>query len=120
MRRASFAMLVLTIFGLASFQGLRAVGAPKPEPTPPVGEPRLVAVSQALVQISQEARKTWAKNKTLPEHECNFAQRKNWRVDQAELLAALSRKVNPEPAIDAYVRWQLLSFGPEWDKVDAE
>jgi hypothetical protein len=80
----------------------------------------LVPISKVLVQVSREARVAWDKDKSWPTDKSDFAQRKKLRVENAELLGALARKINPEPAIDAYIKLQLLSFEPDFTLAEPE
>lgn len=59
--------------------------------------------------LSREARQAKAQQK-MPRAAPDFAASYPHRVDQAALASRIIRRVNNDPFVDAYVRWQLLSF----------
>lgn len=79
---------------------------------------KLVTVGIAITQIKAEARESWRDNQNWPRTRPNFAHDKKWRVDQDELIRGFTRRLNSNPAIDGYIKWQLLSFQPDFDSID--
>lgn len=79
---------------------------------------KLVTIGIAITQIKAEARTSWRDNQNWPRSKPNFAQDKEWRVDQDELIRGFTRRLNSNPAIDGYIKWQLLSFKPDFESVD--
>src|ERR1051326_7177715 len=82
--------------------------AAQPKPAPPSKKsPGLWFVISALKKEGKEARR---KDGPWPRMESNFAQEKGWSLPVPEIAKALTRKLDPEPTVDAYIKWQLLSF----------
>lgn len=79
---------------------------------------KLVTIGIAITQIKAEARTSWRDNQNWPRSRPNFAQDKEWRVDQDELIRGFTRRLNSNPAIDGYIKWQLLSFQPDFERVE--
>lgn len=116
-------MLVLSAAPMAFAQ--RAAPA-----TPP---PKLVPAGQAVILLYKEAPDAIAEKPTQsldeqfnskpavpgPGSVCDFAQRRNLTAGNDDVVGVVLRRLNAEnPAIDSYVRWQLLSFGPKFDKIE--
>jgi hypothetical protein len=74
-----------------------------------------VAVSVLRREVTDQRRR---QPEGWPRSEANFAQDKNWTVPDEQVLRALQRRVHPNPAIDGYIKWQLLSFEPEMSELD--
>jgi len=47
----------------------------------------------------------------------DFAEERGWALDRAELIKALAKPQARNRGLDAYVRWQLLSFDPDFSKM---
>lgn len=78
-----------------------------------VVEPRKTTVGTAIIILNREAKSSWVKDKKWPRDSMDFATEKNWAVPSADIARALGRQLNKNPAIDGYIKWQLLSFEPE-------
>ncbi|MHC4995878.1 MAG: hypothetical protein ACYTGQ_12590 [Planctomycetota bacterium] len=76
------------------------------------GVARQTSISTAIIALNREARAAWAKDKKWPRDQMNFATDKNWAVPSESVATALGRQLNKNPAIDGYIKWQLLSFNP--------
>ncbi|HEX7010821.1 MAG TPA: hypothetical protein VF184_12635 [Phycisphaeraceae bacterium] len=77
--------------------------------------PRQVSLAWVLYQLQQEpeqARLT-SENVSSLQREPDFAQVHRVRLDPLELHQALTRRLHADAGLDAYLRWQLLSFEPE-------
>ncbi|MBI1370418.1 MAG: hypothetical protein GC162_17420 [Planctomycetes bacterium] len=81
--------------------------------------PRVTSISVAISALNHEVQDSWRKDHAWPRSECNFAAEKNWAVPSDQVITALSRKLNNNPTIDGYIKWQLLSFAPDLAKADA-
>lgn len=87
------------------------------------------AIVNALIDEAQTIRRD---KQMAPPADPDFAERwaeqsdqaddvaSDGRVDRAALGERLSRSAHDDPFIDAYVRWQLTSFEPQWPQLDAE
>jgi hypothetical protein len=108
------AILIGTLFtGPARAQQAQAPDAsalPKP--------PRQTTVAVVIGALRREALASWKKTGDWPRTEPDFAAEKNWTVADKQIVQALTRKLNPNPAIDGYVKWQLLGFGPDLTDLD--
>jgi hypothetical protein len=114
--RQMILLILIAAAGLTTPPAARAA-----EPPPAVAEEaKAVPISQVLVALSREGREAWDKDKSWPTTKSDFAQRRKWKLTSDEVLVALSRRLNPEPAVDGYVKWQLLSFLPDFKAAAAE
>jgi hypothetical protein len=52
-----------------------------------------------------------------PRPEADFADEHSLSLDNDELIARLCRRCDDHPCVDAYIRWQLLSFSPDLEMV---
>lgn len=82
-------------------------------------EPKLTTLAVVISQLKREATKTWREREHWPRGIANFAQDKNWALPETDVVRGLTRRLHDEPAIDAYVKWQLLSFVDELPAEDA-
>ncbi|MBI1374308.1 MAG: hypothetical protein GC159_16450 [Phycisphaera sp.] len=78
-----------------------------------------VTAQVAVAQITREAMPSWKKDGTLPRQMCDFAVDKGWKTDRDGLVVVLGRKLNNDAAFEAYVKWQLLSFFPDFSDLTA-
>lgn len=85
-----------------------AVPRAEAEPTPRAAGsgPALREAIQALIL---EGRQIHHGDRPMPA-EADFAARFNKPIDEARLLETLTDRVNRDPFLDAYCRWQLTSF----------
>ena len=67
---------------------------------------------EAVVQLLKgEAREAWASG-TLPREHSNVGDEYDVPIDEEVLRGLLVRRIDRDGFVDAYVRWQLLSYGP--------
>lgn len=104
-------MLALLALPTAQAQEQAKVQAPVP-PAPPVPA-RAVTIAQALTLLQAEAAVLRTPGKDWPSLESDFAQRHGLSVDPKEAARVLCRRLSANPAIDGYIKWQLLSFAPD-------
>lgn len=87
--------------------GAAAERLPRPEMTPAQRK----AFEQLLEQLEGEAKQILADEK-LEQAEPDVASRYEGDFDAGQIGIALLHRMHDEPFIDAYTRWQLLSFEP--------
>jgi hypothetical protein len=97
-------VLVLSAIGVAATPA--AAQATQAEP------PRQVSIAAVLSGLRQEAR-SWARDRTFARDEADYAQTQHVEVPDADVIRMLGRKLHREPAVDAYLKWQLMSFEPD-------
>jgi hypothetical protein len=100
--------ILLTVAGRAAGEGL-AILNPAPDPQHPL----VVPISRAITALSGEGHAAWDHQKPWPRERCDFAARQAVQVVNDELLRVLARRLDQASPIDAYIRWQLLSFQPD-------
>ena len=114
----------LPLILLLSLSASAGEGRPRSEESPATG-PALTAATQtpdlwfAISAIKKEAVDAWRAKEPWPRSQANFAQERRWALPASAVVRALMRKLHNEPAVDAYVRWQLLSFIEDLESVDA-
>ncbi len=79
-----------------------------------------IDVACALDLIVREAKASWEAGGQWPRSVSDFAEDSRYTIDPVELHAALGRRLYRNPALDAYAKWQLMSFGAEVSEMDAE
>ena len=70
-------------------------------------------VAQVMIQLNKEAIDAWRDNQPWPRDKSNYAQRANITLPNADLVRILSQRMHSNPALDGYVKWQILSFHPD-------
>jgi len=74
---------------------------------------RVVPLSTVLLALRREGNKTWHREHKFAREQLDFAEERGWALDRAELIKALAKPQARNRGLDAYVRWQLLSFEPD-------
>lgn len=85
-----------------------------------VEEPREVTISVVISALKREARQSLRRGEGWPRREADFAAEKNWTLPNEPILRMLTRRTSQNPALDGYVKWQLLSFGPDLSRIDTD
>lgn len=80
--------------------------------------PDAVPIGRVLSQLKTEAQAQWKEDLTFPRQASDFAQESGVTVDHAAVITALQRRVNLQAPIDAYIKWQLLSFDVDLSHLD--
>ena len=124
------ALVVLAAVVLTFQAGLQAADKPlnkqpgkladklaKQDVPPPA---KVRAISWVIADMRREAVDALYKKGQWPRETADYGQAKNTKVDNAEVVRVLQRRLNPDPAIDGYVRWQLLSFAPSFEFAGAD
>ena len=65
-----------------------------------------------ISELKKEGYNAWREGQPWPRTEPNYAAEKGWTLPAADVQRGLSRKLHTEPEVDAYIKWQLLSFAP--------
>ena len=86
----------------------------------PSPAPRQVKIATVLSDLRREAERGWRADQRFPRQQCNYAQEKKYAVDHGDLVRVLTRRLSSHPAIDAYMRWQLLSFNPDFTQASED
>lgn len=72
--------------------------------------PRMAAL---VDELSKEARKSWIADRDWPRNDADYSSRTDAAPSNRQLLTAIAARADSHPAVDAYIRWQLLSFVPD-------
>jgi len=83
-----------------------------PERVRPLRVSRVVHDLVAEAQASLDEKQDWPREQSDAADDL-----KSYRVIPQEVLAALGRTLDRKPAMDGYVKWQLLSFKPDFQKL---
>jgi hypothetical protein len=86
-------------------------GRVKPVAKRPTGKVPLV--SKLTDEIGKEARRGWAQTRNWPHDEADYSSREEAALLNRQVIQSLMKRQDNHPAVDAYVRWQLLSFAPD-------
>ncbi len=89
-----------------------------PKVAPPPGSPKVVTVAIAISALRKEAADSWKQSESWPRTKSDFAAEKNWSIPSDAVVQALTRRLDNNAGIDAYIKWQLLSFTPKIDQAD--
>ena len=93
---------------------LTVVAAQAPAQTsPPAAEPKQTSIAVVIQKLRHEAYDGWKKGSNWQRTEPSFAAEMNWAVPQEDVIRAMTRKLDRNPAVDAYIKHQLLSFAPD-------
>jgi len=87
---------------------------------PGVEPPKQAPLAVVITELRKEASRSWRADHRWPRVQSNFAAEKNWSLPNDQIVTALTRKLDENPAVDAYIKWQLLSFAPDFSKVPAQ
>lgn len=74
--------------------------------------PKLELISKVTREIADEARRDWKRDRALRRY-ADYSSRVQFGLTNRQLIAALLKRQDNHPTVDAYVRWQLLSFEPD-------
>lgn len=87
-------------------------GRVKPIVKRPTG--RIPLVSKVTSDIAREARIGWDQSRTWPHDEADHSSREeDVALLNRQLIVTLMKRQDNHPAVDGYVRWQLLSYAPD-------
>jgi hypothetical protein len=115
------APLVVLLFSTAVFAADPVVKkAPEPARKPADTAPRQTTLAVAIQALRKEAADSWKANADWPRKEADFATDKNWAIPPEQVIQAMTRKLDPNAGIDAYIKWQLTSFGGDLAGADEE
>lgn len=75
--------------------------------------PKVAPVSVPISELNKEASESlkngkWARDKS------EFAKAVDYEVDRQKLAIAMLQRLHLKPEVDAYIKWQLLSFNPDF------
>ena len=115
--RTILLLLVIVLNGerpVVAGPGEVRTGAPRSESPQSVDSWRIVA------QLTRKAAHTWRVDRTFARQQSDYAARNNLSLPNEELIRLLSRRINPDTAIEGYVKWQLLSFDSDLSRATAD
>lgn len=78
------------------------------------------SIAPLIAELVREGRDGWKDQQAWPRQAESFAADKRVRVANDDLVRVLSRKLQRDPALDAYIKWQLMSFAPDFSQTDAD
>jgi hypothetical protein len=90
------------------------------EAQPADSGPKLTSISVVISKLRKEALDGWRQDKQWPRTSADFAAEMNWTIPEDQIVPALSRRLDRNPTIDAYLKWQLLSFGPNLSQLSPD
>lgn len=88
-----------------------------PAPPAPPAKKKALTIRDAMRLLTDEGKAVRSR-KIPPPARPDFASRFESSLDQADAGRALIKQANPDPFIDAYIRWQLTSFDPPLPAMD--
>ena len=74
-------------------------------------------IDQVVSRIIEEARRHWKEHEDWPRKQSSFARDHPAEIPGRDLLNALATEHHHDPRVDAYVRWQLLSYEPPFEQL---
>lgn len=77
-------------------------------------EPKQTSIAVVIQKLRHEAYDGWKKGSNWLRSEPSFAAEMNWAVPEEDVIRAMTRKLDRNPAVDAYIKHQLLSFAPNF------
>ncbi len=93
------------------------VGAAAQEPAAPAERPgqlKKARVMEVVRDLANEARQELRTLKHWPRRESEYAIKNNLIADSEEVIRAMGKRLDRDPALDGYIKWQLLSFSPNY------
>lgn len=129
--RALALAVALAASGISLAQATRPTTtqpATRPATTPAASRPTRErpddAIRPALLKLQGEAQDALRRNQPFPRKAPDYfttgdAAATAATVKQTDLIRALARRINQNPRVDAYVKWQLLSLAPQFDEAHA-
>ena len=75
---------------------------------------RKVSISHVMRSLRREAANAWRTRDGLTPEQPDYALRTRTRVAHDKIVSAVCRPASTHPAIDAFIRRQLLSFNPDF------
>lgn len=86
----------------------------------PAGEPakdKTVSLREVTQALSSELEQALKENKPLPRDKSDYAQAADVELSERDLMNGLTRPADRNPIVDSYIKWQLLSFKPDFEKM---
>ncbi len=107
---------LLTVAALVLLMiGHTVIAQPNRDGAPVVQKRRSIAF--VIGELTQEARLSWKREQRWPRQRESYAQQKGFGVDNASLVRVLSRRLQRDSALDAYIKWQVMSFAPDFSEL---
>lgn len=112
--------LVLAVWMMLVLAG-GAVAADKRTAAPQAGNTekgKNISLRQVMQDLSKEAEEAIKENKPLPRTVCDYAKTKGDVIlRERDLMLGLTKPQDRNPLVDSYIKWQLLSFQPDFAKM---
>ena len=74
--------------------------------------PKPTTVNRVMLDLNQESQDAWRNNKPWPRAKPDYARRMNVTLSNEDLARVLGQSLHNNPALNGYIKWQLLSFKP--------
>lgn len=117
-------LIILGIAASAALGASRSLFAQGPSPARPPSGPVLIAPEAAMriaVERLRAEGRAFRATGNLPRQQADFARTYAYVVRPTDVVEAVAQVQDPEDAaVDAYIRWQLLSFQPDLAGMDSE
>ncbi len=112
-RAQSARQLFITCLAVACTMTMPAWHVSASDPPQTTQGTRLKTNPAAVLSMLRREAQTWHRDRTLPRDTSNFAQDRQLAMDDVEVIRLLGRTLHDHTVIDAYIKWQLLSFEPD-------
>lgn len=119
-RTISVLIIACVLFALVGASDVSAAASGQRTLSPPTHLPQEVESWRVIRELTTEAKRSLRGDRTFLRTQSDYGIQKNVAIDNHELIRLLSRRINSKPATDAYIKWQLLSFGPDLGQATAE
>jgi hypothetical protein len=96
------------------------VDAGPDRPAVPEAQPDDYTLDDVIRAIQREGLAGMRADKAWPRKRSDFAKTHDLALPGEQVVVALGRKISKNPALDAYIKWQLLSFRPDLAAAGAE
>ena len=75
-----------------------------------------VTIKGVTDDLATEAEKAWSEKQAWPRSKPNYAKDRKLSLPSEAVIDALGRRLDRVPLIDGYIKWQLLSFKPDFEE----
>jgi hypothetical protein len=75
-----------------------------------------VTIKGVTDDLAKEAQQAWSEKQAWPRKKPNYAEDRKLSLPSEDVINALGRRLDRVPLIDGYIKWQLLSFKPDFEK----
>lgn len=83
-------------------------------------DPKPVTTAVLISALRKEAADALRAGKPMPRLAADFAVQKQWTAPQEQIRSAMTRKLDPNPVIESYIKWQLSPLLGFWETIDPD